>query len=280
MPELPEVETVVRGLRDAGLEGLRIENASVLWHKSAGPMSPQAFVERLRGQRFSALERRAKYIVCTLAAGDTLLIHLRMTGQIRIQPASEPTDPHDRLLLDLSDGRRLHFRDTRKFGRFTLTDTPDAILGKLGPEPLDDAFSLACLRGRLANRRRMLKPLLLDQTVVAGLGNIYVDEALFQAGLHPEAQADTLDDTDLRRLRRAIRAVLHQGVRTMGTTLGTGRTNFYSVAGRRGRNADKLKVFRRTGEPCPTCRTPIERLIVGQRSSHICPVCQPPRPLA
>jgi formamidopyrimidine-DNA glycosylase len=203
-----------------------------------------------------------------------LLIHLRMTGSLSVKSAAEPHDAAERTALILDDGREIRFRDTRKFGRWTLTDDPDAVLGRLGPEPLSDAFTAAVLRSALQAHNRMLKPLLLDQHVVAGLGNIYVDEALWDARLHPCRLSRSLSAAESRRLHGAIRRVLQRGVDGMGTTLGSGMTNFYSVAGRRGRNQDALNVFRRHGDPCPRCQRTLERITVAQRSTHLCPRCQ------
>jgi len=177
-------------------------------------------------------------------------------------------------VLVLADNRQVHFHDTRKFGRFRLVDDPTLHLAALGPEPLENAFTPAVLRRQLAGKRRMIKPLLLDQTCVAGIGNIYADESLWLARIHPTRRADTLTQPEIVRLHGAIRAVLTKAVAAEGTTLGHGATNFYSVAGRRGRNADALQVFRRTGEPCPRCGHVITRLVVGQRGTHVCPKCQ------
>lgn len=275
MPELPEVETVVRGLRAAGLEGARIADVAVRWPKSIAGATPAAFADALRGRTIRRLTRRAKYIVAELDDTRHVLIHLRMTGQFRIEPAGTPPDPHDRVIVTLAGGRQIHYHDTRKFGRFRLTSNPQADLAHLGPEPLEPAFTAAVLRQQLAGRSRMLKPLLLDQACVAGLGNIYVDEALWRARLHPCRRADTLTRGETVRLHEAIRAVLAQAVRAQGTSLGDGAANFYSVAGRRGRHADALQVFRRTGAPCPRCGHVIVRLVVGQRGTHLCPHCQP-----
>jgi formamidopyrimidine-DNA glycosylase len=179
------------------------------------------------------------------------------------------------VILDLDDGRSLRYRDTRKFGRWSLVKDPATVLSRLGPEPLDKGFTATDFVRHLRPRRGKLKPLLLNQEVLAGLGNIYVDEALFSARLHPERSCATLSDAQLRVLYRSIREVLRRGIRTGGTTLGSGQGNFYSVAGRRGRNQDGLRVFRRNGEPCGRCGTTIARTIVGQRSTHLCPQCQP-----
>jgi formamidopyrimidine-DNA glycosylase len=198
-----------------------------------------------------------------------MLVHLRMTGRFRFAAPRSRYAKHEHIALQLDDGRQLRFHDTRKFGRFYLPADPNARLAILGPEPLDANFTARRLGRLLDGRRRQLKPLLLDQRFIAGLGNIYVDEALWDAGLHPERTADSLEPADVRRLHRAIRKVLRRGLKNLGTTLGTGATTFYSLAQNRGRNKDQLKVFRRTGAPCPCCRQPIERLIVGQRSTHI-----------
>ncbi len=276
MPELPEVETVVRGLCEADVCGHRIRGVRVSWERTLSGLSTAAFTTGVRGSRIEAIERRAKYIVMRLEPSRWLLIHLRMTGSLSVKPAAEPRDAAERAALILDDGREIRFRDTRKFGRWTLTDDPDAVLGRLGPEPLSDVFTAAVLRSALHAHNRMLKPLLLDQHVLAGLGNIYVDEALWEARLHPCRLSRSLTAAECRRLHGAIRRVLQRGVDGMGTTLGSGMTNFYSVAGRRGRNQDALNVFRRHGEPCPRCEGTLTRIIVAQRSTHLCPRCQQP----
>jgi formamidopyrimidine-DNA glycosylase len=274
MPELPEVETVVRGLRAAGLEGARIRDVLVRRPATVSGTTPAAFARALRGRLICRLSRRAKYIVAELDTGRHLLVHLRMTGQFRVEPAAAAPDTHDRLVLLLADGRQVHFHDTRTFGRFRLVDDPHQHLAAIGPEPLSDEFTTASLRRRLAGSRRLIKPLLLDQTCIAGIGNIYADESLWQARIHPARRADTLTQPEIRRLHHAIRTVLAKAVAAEGTTLGDGATNFYSVAGRRGRNADALQVFRRTGAPCPRCGRAIARLVIGGRGTHVCPLCQ------
>jgi len=275
MPELPEVETVVRDLRAHGLEGRTVVRARVHWARSVGTPSATAFCKGLRGARVAGVRRRGKFIVMDLVDSRSVLVHLRMTGRLFFAPAASAREVHQHVIVDLDDGRSLRFRDTRKFGRWYLLPDAQSKLGGLGPEPLDKRFTAAHFVRRLRPRRGMLKPLLLNQAVIAGLGNIYVDEALFEARLHPERRCATLTDKDLRRLYRAVRKVLRRGVRAMGTSLGRAQTNFYSVAGRRGRNQDRLKVFRRHGEPCPVCGTAIERILVCQRSTHFCPQCQP-----
>ncbi len=273
MPELPEVETVVRDLRAHGLEQAVIRDAVIRWPRTVGGQ-PGRFRRALAGRTVVRLSRRAKYIVAALDSGDHLLIHLRMTGKLRFAGPGERPGKHDHVVLLLADGRRLFFNDTRKFGRLLLVPAGDDPLAGLGPEPLEEAFTLTVFRSRLGGTRRALKPLLLDQTTVAGLGNIYVDEALWRARLHPERRADTLSAAETRRLHAAIREVLQRAVDNGGTSLGDGEANFYSVAGRRGRNADALRVFRRDGLPCPRCGTALARSVVGQRGTHFCPQCQ------
>jgi len=274
MPELPEVETVVRDLRAHGLEKAVIRGVEVRWPRLVSGLTPKAFAEALKGRAIAGVARRAKYIVLTLDTGERLLIHLRMTGKLRFAAPDEVPGRHDHLIVAFADGRRLVFNDTRKFGRFRLAAAGADPLPDLGPEPLDAAFTSDVLQKRLRGKARKIKPLLLDQTTVAGLGNIYVDESLWQARIHPERRADTLTPAEVRRLRQAIREVLRRAVRNRGTTLGDGKTNFYSVAGRRGRNADELNIFRRDGLPCPRCGTIIARSVVGQRGTHFCPRCQ------
>jgi formamidopyrimidine-DNA glycosylase len=275
MPELPEVQTIVNDLLDAGLKSALIQNVTVGWPRSIAGMSPGAFARSIKGLRIDNIHRRAKYIVFTLGPGKAaMLMHLRMSGRLSIAATGEQRDKHEHVCIAFSDGRELRLHDTRKFARLYLCPTADEITGNLGPEPLDAEFTLKKFRSMLAKRPRMLKPLLLDQRCIAGLGNIYVDEALFEAGLHPCRRACTLERDESAKLFRAIPRVLKRGLRNLGTTLGTGQANFFSVAGRRGNNSSELQVFRRTGLPCPRCRAIIIRIIVGQRSTHICPVCQ------
>ena len=274
MPELPEVETVVRDLCQADVVGRTITGTRISWPRTIEGMAQSTFCDRLCGCRILDIQRRAKYIVIPISSRQWLLIHLRMTGRLHLEASRVPVALHERVALQLDDGRELRFIDTRKFGRWILTENVASVLGVLGPEPLAPDFRVKHLAHILHAHQRMLKPMLLDQHIIAGLGNIYVDEALWEAGLHPCRSSKSLSSSDVNRLHRAIRTVLHRGIRSMGTSLGTGKGNFYSVAGRRGRNQDGLRVFRRQGNPCPRCNTQIERLIVAQRSTHLCPTCQ------
>jgi formamidopyrimidine-DNA glycosylase len=274
MPEQPEVQTIANDLIAADVIGPTISGAGVFWPRSIAEPSPGSFCRRIKGQQFTAIGRRGKYLVFKLSAGDTLLLHLRMSGRLHLVAADTPRVKHEHVILSFDDGRQLRFHDPRKFGRLTLVKNPGKILDRLGPEPLAQGFTTRALGLSLKNRRRMLKPLLLDQTFIAGLGNIYVDEALWEARLNPCRLASTLSKPEIKALRLAIPRVLKRGLKNLGTSLGSGETNFYSVASRRGRNKDQLRVFRRTELPCPRCQTTIERLVVGQRSTHICPNCQ------
>jgi len=274
MPELPEVQTVVDSLNKLKLKSRRIIRARVYWPKTIAGMAPTTFKKKIHGHRIREISRRGKFIVFSLSRDLTLLIHLRMTGRLNWALADTKRNPHEHVILVFGNNEALRFQDTRKFGRFYLTTNPQEILGKLGPEPLSDRFTVKCFHAMLMARKRLVKPLLLDQGFIAGLGNIYVDEALWKAGIHPMRVSSSLSKKEAAALHHAIPLVLQKGLANLGTTLGSGAGNFYSVAGRQGRNADELFVFRRTGEGCTRCRTPIQRIIVGQRSTHVCPHCQ------
>jgi formamidopyrimidine-DNA glycosylase len=274
MPELPEVQTLVNDLNAADLIGIPVTGARVYWPRTIAVPAPETFCRKIKNRRFSAISRRGKYLVFDVTDGYTMLLHLRMSGRLHLVAADTPRIKHEHVVLSFDDGRQLRFHDTRKFGRLSLLKDPAPILDRLGPEPLAPEFTVKVLGRILKGRRRLLKPLLLDQTIIAGLGNIYVDEALWEARLHPLRLASTLTKAEIRALRFAIPRVLKRGLKNLGTSLGTGKANFYSVARRRGRNKDQLRVFRRTDLPCPGCKSNIERIIVGQRSTHICSNCQ------
>jgi formamidopyrimidine-DNA glycosylase len=275
MPELPEVQTVVDDLIAAGLTGKRILSAAVYWKKTIATSVPGKFCQSIHGRKILRIYRRAKYIVMDLDRGLFLAIHLRMSGRLKLRSGPIAADKHIHVVLNLGDGRSLQFHDTRKFGRFYLVGSLDRLFASLGPEPLAKAFDVCAFAKRMAGKRRQIKPLLLDQSFLAGLGNIYVDESLWTAGIHPLRRADTLQQQEIKDLHRAIRKVLKKGLRNAGTTLGWGLNNFSSIGETRGRNASELHVFRRTGSPCARCRGPIERIMVGQRATHYCPKCQP-----
>ncbi len=268
MPELPEVETIARDLRRQ-LSGHTFAHIQVLWPRTIDRPDPATFCARLTGATVTGVERRGKFILMPLDTGQTLLTHLRMTGQYLWGADA----PHLRVRFALADGRTLLFTDQRKFGRLYLTDTPMDVLGGLGPEPLSPDLTPRRLAGMLAVRRRRLKPLLLDQRFLAGLGNIYTDEALWRAGLHPLRPANTLAPADAARLHAAIVALLTEAIAGGGTSLPD--EQYQRPDGQQGDYQPLLNVYGRAGEPCPRCGTPIERITVEQRGTHFCPLCQP-----
>ncbi|MBN1641028.1 MAG: bifunctional DNA-formamidopyrimidine glycosylase/DNA-(apurinic or apyrimidinic site) lyase [Anaerolineae bacterium] len=270
MPELPEVETIVRELRPH-IVGRTIRDVSVDWARIiASPREDvEGFRAGLRGRRIERAWRRAKFVVLSLDDGWSLIVHLRMSGRLMLAPVGRPE--HLRVVLALSSGA-LHFYCQRKFGRIWLVEDPQTVLGDLGPEPLSDAFTFERFAALLRGRRGMLKPLLLNQRFIAGLGNIYTDESLFRAGLHPCRRADTLDDDEIARLHGAIRAVLQQALDHHGTTFDG---IYVRPQGEEGRQQEGLSVYGQAGAPCPRCGGAIERIVVAQRGTHICPSCQP-----
>jgi formamidopyrimidine-DNA glycosylase len=272
MPELPEVETTARDLRPH-LLGQTITRAHVLWARTVAEPDVNVFQNELPGRRIIGVSRRGKYLVFILDAGAVLICHLRMTGRLRVEPPGSPalSDPHVRAWFELSDGRRLVFTDSRKFGRMWLVADTGPVLDKLGPEPLERSFDVASLGDRLHRRRVAIKALLLDQSVVAGLGNIYADEVLFRARIHPLRRAAGLTDSEIERLHAAIVEVLGAAIGGRGTTLRDYRPPF----GERGNYQNELQVYQRTDQPCPRCGEPIQRIRVTQRSTHFCPNCQP-----
>lgn len=264
MPELPEVETIVRDLKPF-LEGKRITEAEIFRPELTEGLSPEA----LKGKTITQVRRRGKFVVLELSDGSGLLFHLRLTGKLYLNSAFEASIA---LQIRTEDGLSLSFHDPRKLGRAYWHPAPEEFLRFLGPEPLDESFTLQDLRRILAERRASVKAVLLDQRNLAGLGNIYTDEALFLAGIHPRRPASSLSGEEIQKLYWAIREVLEKGIEKRGTSF----SSYRDALGRKGENQLSLKVFRRTGKPCPHCGTPIERTRVAGRSSHFCPKCQPP----
>ncbi|MBA2727176.1 MAG: DNA-formamidopyrimidine glycosylase [Parachlamydiaceae bacterium] len=273
MPELPEVETIVREMRQAGLLGLKIERAIILWERSIANLSSSDFCQQIANQTIHDISRRGKFIVLSLT-NHTVLVHLRMTGKFLIDTEGALPSSHERIRLYLSDGRILRYEDQRKFGKWYLTEDPQKILEKIGIEPLSINFTLNAFKGVLKGKKKQIKPFLLDQQFVAGIGNIYVDEALWMAKIHPLRSVESLTAKEVQSLHKAIIFVLKKGVDNIGTSLGTSRANYYSVSGRRGSNQESLNVFRCDGLPCARCHTIIEKIVVGQRGTHFCPKCQ------
>jgi len=271
MPELPEVETLARELRGV-LVGRSVVGVEVRWPRTVAAPDPETFARRLVGRRIWEIRRRGKWLLLGLDEGDWLLVHLRMSGRLAVERADAPEDAHTRVVFHLDDGRRLRFSDPRKFGRMALTACPEEWLGDLGPEPLDPDLTPERLAGMLRGRRVRLKPLLADQRFLAGLGNIYADEVLWRAGLHPLRCAHTLTPGEVTRLHGAMREVLEEAIARRGTTLPDQR--YVLPDGRPGEFAAHLAVYGREGQPCPRCGAPIARARVGGRSAHFCPQCQ------
>ena len=272
MPELPEVETIANGLRQGGegqpsILGKTICRAHLLWPRTLDRPAPEEFLRRVTGQRIEHIGRRAKYLLFGLSSAETMLVHLRMSGDMRVEPSEQPPAAHHRLMLDLDDGWRLAFNDTRKFGRVWLVADPEEITGSLGPEPFDPALTPAVFYARLNGARRALKPLLLDQHFLAGVGNIYADESLHRAGLHPTARAHRLSPAQAERLLTAIRSALQEGISNHGASI--------DWVYRGGGFQNHFRVYDQTGKPCPDCGAPVEKMVLGQRSTHFCPRCQP-----
>jgi formamidopyrimidine-DNA glycosylase len=280
MPELPEVETVARDLRPR-IVGATIVGARTSWARTLRTHDPEAFADGVAGRQVEAVGRRAKQIVIELSGDAALTVHLKMTGQLFVVPAEMPVDPYVRLVLELGDGREIRFRDIRKFGKVGLYGRDPvsgellaevggaAVFAALGPEPLDPSFTLREFRRRVRRRKGRLKPLLLDQSFVAGIGNIYADEALWAARLHPLRTAGTLRPVDERHLYDAVRAILAEAVEWRGSSI-----DDYTAPDGDGSMQERLHVYQRTGEPCPRCGRPIKRIVIGARSTHFCSWCQ------
>jgi formamidopyrimidine-DNA glycosylase len=280
MPELPEVETVARDLRPR-LVGATIVGARCSWARTLRTHDPLAFADAVAGRTVLAVGRRAKQVVVELSGDAALTIHLKMTGQLFVVPAAAPEDPYIRLALELEDGRELRFRDIRKFGKVGLYGRDPvtgelvaeiggaAVFAAIGPEPLADDFTVREFRRRLRRRKGRLKPLLLDQSFVAGVGNIYADESLWRSRLHPLRTAGTLRPPDERHLYEAIRGVLTEAVERRGSSI-----DDYTAPDGDGSMQERLEVYQRTGEPCPRCGRPVKRIVLGARSTHFCSWCQ------
>ena len=271
MPELPEVETLTRALHcgkngSCPIVGKKVAQTHLLWKRTLANTTERKLNKRLMGQIVQSIGRRGKFVVITFNQ-ETLLIHLRMSGDLRVEIASNSLlQKHDRLVIDFMDGYRLVFNDPRKFGRAWLTEDPQEILGNLGSEPLDSHLTYAQFHQKLKGRKRQLKSLLLDQSFLAGLGNIYTDEALHLACLHPLTLSNSINEEQSKGLLKAIRAVLKEGIQRNGASI--------DWVYRGGDFQNHFRVYQRDGQLCPVCGATIERILVGQRSTHFCPICQ------
>lgn len=273
MPELPEVETVKAQLAPV-LAGRRFVSVEILDERLTRPFDPRQMAAQLEGQRVTAVDRRGKYVVVRFESGLVLLVHLRMTGSFLIARRGElPEDPHRRAVVRLEDGPDVAYRDVRRFGTWLVLEEDELdeyLTSRLGEEPLGLRFTTAQLARRLAGRRAPVKAALLDQRAVAGLGNIYADEALWYARVAPLRPAGALDAEEVAEIRRGIRRALRVGIRRQGATLSDYRT----PNGGRGSMQDEFKVYGREGEPCPRCGTPIAKTRVAGRGTSYCPGCQ------
>lgn len=272
MPELPEVETIANTLQQGGpnspsLVGREVVGVNLLWEGALVEPSTAEFKRRIIGQSIEDVGRRAKYIWFRLTQ-DHLLIHLRMSGDLLVGEGSEPLGSYARLIFYLDGDLQLAFNDARKFGRTWLLRDPQTILERLGPEPLDPNFSAEAFYQGLHKRKRQIKPLLMDQTFLAGIGNIYVDEALYLASIHPTTRAHLLSKQQAGKLYKSIRHALREGIERNGASI--------DWVYRGGDFQNYFKVYQRTGEPCERCDARIERTVVAQRGTHYCPKCQIP----
>ena len=274
MPELPEVETVARDLRrhllpDGGGPGPVLVDVRVAWPGTLRDGDPPAFTASVTGRRIEGVGRRGKQLILDLDGGAFLTVHLKMTGQLFVVPATQAVDPYERLAFILDDGREVRFRDIRKFGRVGLYAAADQPFADIGPEPLDPRFTLRAFRGRIRGRRARLKPLRVDQSFIAGVGNIYADEALWRSKLHPLRSAASLRPHDERALHRNILDILSLAVERRGSSI-----DDYTAPDGDGEMQEQLDVYQRTGQPCPRCGRPIRRIVIGIRATHFCSFCQ------
>ena len=273
MPELPEVETVRRRLAPA-LEGRRFEHVVITDPRLTRPDDPFEVARELEGERVTKVDRRGKYLIVRFESGRALLIHLRMTGSLRHAAAGELGDDlHRRAVVNLDDGSDVAYRDVRRFGTWLLLEPSDVdtyIDTKVGREPLDDGYKARHLAEKLEKRRAPVKAAILDQRTVAGVGNIYADEALWRAQVHPLTPANELTPDEVKAVHKGIRASLQAGVRRQGSTL----RDYQLPDGSSGTAQDRFKVYGRAGLPCERCGTPIDKIRVAGRGTWYCPSCQ------
>lgn len=269
MPELPEVQATVNYLRER-IQGRTIVSASVSWSRSVAPITASDFERRILNTVVREIFRRGKFVVMELAGQERLFLftHLRMSGSLDVVPTPFEIAKHDRVCLELDNGKSLRFNDTRKFGRMRLCSDPAEVVGALGLEPLEPDFTPEALEASLFRKKGRVKPTLLDQSVIAGLGNIYVDEVLWKTKIHPLTSVASLGKEDMRALHVTIQRVLKEAIEKLGTDFGDGVVDGGMY---------RPRVYGRTGKPCSRCATQIVRLVVAQRGTHVCPNCQKKR---
>lgn len=272
MPELPEVETVRRGL--VGLvKGRTAQRVVVRYPKMVSPEADQ-FAAELKNKTIETIRRRGKYLIFDFNHQLSMVSHLRMEGKYAVVDRNQPYDKHDHVIFELDDGQDLRYNDTRKFGRMVLTPTGQEMqvggLKTIGPEPTPETLTLDYLTKALRSRKRVMKSFLLDQSLIAGLGNIYADEVLWLSKIHPQRRSNSLTDDEIKLLRESIFAELKEAIAAKGTTV----FSYLDATGHAGSFQNQLHVYHRQGLPCPRCQTPIEQIKVAQRSTHFCPHCQ------
>jgi len=267
LPELPEVETIKNELSPY-VTGRKFAHININDAKPVKRPSVDEFRRKLIGQSINHIERRGKYLIFQLSGSSTLVIHLKMTGSLLLNP--KQTDRYTRVIFHLDDGSQLVLTDRRRLGALWLLENERAIIGKLGPEPLDSEFTVETLAERLHKRQAPIKAILLDQGFIAGIGNMYADEALFAAKIHPLRKANSLTHREIQNLYKAIVAVLRSAISSKGASIDT----YKRPDGRLGTAHDNFSVAHRSNQPCPVCSTRIQRLAVRNRGSYFCPKCQ------
>jgi len=276
VPELPEVETIIRRLRNGAkaqlpVAGQVIYSVDITWDRSIARPNPEAFMANLQGKTILDARRRGKYLHFPLSAGH-LIGHLRMSGDMRMEPRINadgtpyPPEDYDRVLINFASNWRLVFSNIRKFGRLWYVKDPQEVFGGLGPEPLSPNFSADKLYNMLQTHSQQIKPLLMDQHFLAGLGNIYTDESLFNARIHPLRQSNSLSKSEAQELFHAIQDTLREGIHRFGASL--------DWIYRGGEYQNAFRVYQREGEKCDRCGSSIQKITVGQRGTHFCPYCQ------
>jgi len=266
MPELPEVETIKNELLPHIL-GRTITGVDLLWERIVRQPSIEEFLYRVIGQKIIGLSRRGKYLFFHLSGGEVLVMHMKMTGSLLVDPSD---GRFTRAVLHLDNGTALHFWDPRKFGVMWLDKDESAVAGKLGPEPLEDGFTSGVLAELLRKRTAPIKPVILDQSVIAGIGNMYADETLFDAKIHPLRPAGSLSRDEVERLHGSIRRVLQKALKEKGASI----RNYIRPDGQPGTAHDEFHVAHGVGKNCPNCGTPIRRIVVRNRGTYFCPKCQ------
>jgi formamidopyrimidine-DNA glycosylase len=267
MPELPEVETIKNDLAPH-VTGRTITGVTLLWEKTLQQPSGEEFERIIKNQKITGMERRGKYLIFDLESGYKLIMHMRMSGSLMLGHDNPP--PHTRAIIHLDNNSNIYFNDPRKFGKMQLVKDCGCVFGKLGVEPLSSDFTVQSLTGLLKERKSPIKSVLLEQNLIAGIGNMYADEALFASKIHPTRPADSLTKEEIKALHQAIQDVLRLGIKNKGASV----TNYFRPDGETGTAHKQFKVAHCKDKPCPVCNTPLERIRVHQRGTYFCPNCQ------